>query len=369
MWHNPEDEYFFVDVEQAFDQEMLAKVCETHEEEFDTEFGFEPTFLPDEKYPDNYYYFKDNGSKILAVGHLDTVMPEDRRAATFAQTEAGPVIHSGALDDRLGVYVITQLLPMLGIETDILLTVGEESGCSTAQHFNPPPDKEYNWMIEFDRGGTDVVMYQYHDSETARLVRNAGAVVGNGIFSDIAYLEHLGIKGFNWGVGYQDYHGPRSHAYLHDTFMMVAQFLRFYLINEDNYLYHEQDTRQRWGSYRGGLWGAGGYSTYGRWGDDDDWREDREFMSKASLDDAEGDDTDPYAEEGGSLLDGERVCDRLFGKHDHDDDECTYVLGEMYPGIEFKDGGKSMAAITAGPTDPDAPDLPVEDVEVGEALA
>jgi hypothetical protein len=40
-------------------------------------------------------------------------------------------------------------------------------------------------------------------------------------------MEHLGIKGLNWGVGYRDYHGPRSHAFLDDTFTMVARFLRF----------------------------------------------------------------------------------------------------------------------------------------------
>lgn len=113
---------------------------------------------------------------------------------------------------------------------------GEESGMSTAQHFQP--GKQYDWMIEFDRGGTDVVMYDYDDPEVREMVREAGADVGQGIFSDICYLEHLGIKGFNWGVGYRDYHYPRAHAYLDDTFSMVAKYLRFHERNEGTTMPH-----------------------------------------------------------------------------------------------------------------------------------
>lgn len=223
-------------IQHAFDPDALRAICELPESEFAGIFGME-TFVVDRDGPDDFYHFRDNGSSILAVAHLDTVAMPDERACHIVDTEAGPVVLSRALDDRLGAYVLLDLLPSLGITHDLLLTVGEESGRSTAEFFVPP--KDYNWMIEFDRGGTDVVMYQYDDDDTADLVIEAGARVGDGIFSDICYLEHLGVKGFNWGVGYQDYHGPRSHAFLSDTFDMVARYLRFHASNAGAWLPHE----------------------------------------------------------------------------------------------------------------------------------
>lgn len=226
-------------IRKHFDQAVLKITCEAHESTFGEAYEMERVEVKQEE-PSNYYYYKDNGSDILAVAHLDTVIAHDRRVTNFAETADGLVVHSGALDDRLGAYIILELLPSLGIEFDWLLTVGEESGKSTAKFFDPPEGKEYHWGIEFDRGGSDVVMYCYDDSATDRLVRDSGARTSRGSFSDIAYLEHLEVKMFNWGVGYRDYHGLRGYAYLEDTFEMVAFFLRFHRLNADEYLPHEK---------------------------------------------------------------------------------------------------------------------------------
>ena len=195
----------------AFSREALARICAMPERDFGEAYGMETvncgSSAEERKWSDYIYHFKDNGSSVLAVAHLDTVMPAERRAARFVDTEAGTVVFSGALDDRLGAYIILELLPALGITYDWLLTVGEETGQSTADFFEPA--KDYDWIIEFDRGGTDVVMYQYEDSDTRKAVLDCGAMIGDGIFSDISYMEHLGVKGFNWGCGYRDYHGPR----------------------------------------------------------------------------------------------------------------------------------------------------------------
>lgn len=223
----------------AFDQKALARICELPERRFGREFGMQRTMIAGRRGPENFYFHRDNGSNVLAVAHLDTVAMRSARKAHFLQTEAGLVVYSRALDDRLGAYVILELLPKLGITYDALLTVGEESGMSTAEFFKTP--KQYDWLIEFDRGGTDVVMYQYENSEVSQMVRKAGAKVGGGSFSDICYLDHLGIKGFNWGVGYRDYHGPRAHAYLDDTFLMVAKYLRFHEQNKGTAMPHYVD--------------------------------------------------------------------------------------------------------------------------------
>lgn len=223
-------------VRRAIDRDALARICEADEESFGADYGM-TTVNVEQKSPADYYHYRDNGSAILAVAHLDTVVPRHQRMCRFVDTAGGPVVYSGGLDDRLGAFIILDLLPALGITHDVLLTVGEECGQSTAAYFDAP--KHYDWVIEFDRGGTDVVMYDYEDDETIQLVEDSGARVGMGSFSDISYMEHVGVKAFNWGVGYHDYHGPRAHAYLDDTALMVARYLRFHEANTGTYLPHE----------------------------------------------------------------------------------------------------------------------------------
>lgn len=272
------------EIEQAFSRKDLRRICEADEDSFGDAYDMQRVEVIAQRYPDNFYFYKDNGSNVLAVAHLDTV-GEDR-ACRFVLTEgAGTVVFSQALDDRLGAYIILELLPKLGLTYDILLTVGEESGQSTAAFFEPPKGKHYDYMIEFDRGGTDVVMYQYDDREVRDLVRESGAKVGTGSFSDISYLEHLEIKGFNWGVGYEDYHGPRAHAFLDDTFRMVGYYLAFAEQNEGVYMPHYPDPNEG-RSYGWQDWQADQY------GWDSDWPEvdgDRE-----NPDDLDDDDWDEY---------------------------------------------------------------------------
>lgn len=214
-------------VRDAFDPAMLATICTTWDFDSYAKRVDLPNSTSGRK---RFYYYKDNGSDILAVAHLDSV--QDDGTCTVVDTAAGPLAVSGTLDDRLGVYVILELLPKLGITCDWLLTTDEEIGQSTAGDFYPEDmHKSYNWMFQFDRGGTDVVMYDYETPDLCDLVEASGARVGMGSFSDICMLEHLECAGFNWGVGYQDYHGPRAHAWLDDTFRMVARFVKFYNAN------------------------------------------------------------------------------------------------------------------------------------------
>lgn len=229
------------EVRRAYSQDSLARICMLPEKEFGAAYGMQ-TIHVDQKWPTSepadYYHFRDNGSRVLAVAHLDTVVRPERRAPRFRDTKGGPHIVSGALDDRLGAYVILGLLPALGVTCDWLFTTGEESGQSTAELFKP--EKDYDWLIEFDRMGTDVVMYQYEDEACCQAVQECGAVMGTGSYSDIAYLEHLEVKAFNWGVGYRgDYHSEKGYAFLDDTFAMVAKYLRFHEQNEGTGMPHE----------------------------------------------------------------------------------------------------------------------------------
>jgi len=225
------------EVQRAYRQRDLARICTLREDRVGRAYGMETVkvaaasrWMRYQDQPEDYYHFRDNGGRVLAVAHLDTVVRGDRRTPHFRRTAHGPLIVSGALDDRLGAYTILHLLPELGITCDWLLTVGEESCSSTAEWFKPA--KDYDHVIEFDRMGTDVVMYQYDTSTSRAAVKAAGAVVGHGSYSDIASMEHLGVTGLNWGVGYRgNYHSEEGFAYLHDTFAMVAKYQRFHAQN------------------------------------------------------------------------------------------------------------------------------------------
>lgn len=176
--------------------------------------------------PGGNYVFRDQGERVLGVAHLDTVL------------NGTPFIHDGervycpALDDRLGVHLLLDVLPLLGVRFDLLLTEGEEQGCSTARWFVPP--KKYNWMFSFDRAGTDVVLYQYDTPTNRRLLHRAGFRVGTGSYSDIADLWFLGCAGFNIGCGYHRQHKPDCYADLGETRVMVQRFVRFWDEHHDS---------------------------------------------------------------------------------------------------------------------------------------
>ena len=169
--------------------------------------------------------FIDNGAKILAVGHLDFVLwnarPKINKQCGNVKIEDTP-----QLDDRLGVWMILDVLKNAGINADVLLTDSEEVGSSTAQYFQP--NKDYDCIIEFDRAGSDVVMYDYEDDDCSQILESVGYWIGSGSFTDICYLQHLGVKGFNFGVGYHQQHSKGCYANLSETFDSFQKFQDFY---------------------------------------------------------------------------------------------------------------------------------------------
>jgi len=178
----------------------------------------------------------DNGSNILAVAHLDWVMWRKPKIKNNT-------VYCPQLDDRLGVWTILDILPYLGINVDVLLTDSEECGQSTAQYFESP--KEYNWMFQFDRAGTDVVMYEYETTEHEKRLTDVGFKVGFGSYSDICKLNHLKITGFNFGVGYHCQHTESCYANLKETASCVKLFQKFYNKHKDE-VYPWVEDVNRW---------------------------------------------------------------------------------------------------------------------------
>lgn len=178
------------------------------------------------------YIYKDNGSPVLAVAHLDTV--QDWRHFDRVTIAGSQFVFNAQLDDRLGAYIILDLLPQLGVKCDVLLTEGEERGMSTAEWF--APDKPYNWMFSFDRTGEDVVLYQYDDKSTRGLLKGHKFMPAQGLWSDIAVLEHLGCKGFNIGCGYYNYHDKFAYMLPAVTKRQVKRFVNFYGEYKDTFI-------------------------------------------------------------------------------------------------------------------------------------
>jgi len=171
--------------------------------------------------PDGPYVFTDRGAPVLAVAHLDTVI----RSSHFGAYPDDEAIYCAQLDDRLGAHIALDLLPKLGVNVDVLLTDGEESCRSTAAHFTPT--KDYNWMVEFDRGGADIVTYQYEGEKWLYALDGYGNL-GWGSYSDIASLDHLGVCGVNWGIGYYLHHTPGSYFVPSEMLEAVKRFAAFY---------------------------------------------------------------------------------------------------------------------------------------------
>lgn len=214
------------------------------------------------------YTLIDNGSSVLGVAHIDTVQ-SSRKFQVFKKT-----IQSPRLDDRLGVYTLLDLLPSMGIKLDVLLCEDEEIGQSTAQYFTT--EKEYNWIVEFDRGGDDVVQYQFETNESIELLESYGFTVGYGSYTDICELDELGIMAFNVGVGYEKPHSLYAFMRIKEYESQIQKFVEFYLQNKDTRIafdledsiaykpiYHYQSILQRCPLCDGPVWSLTHLKLYG----------------------------------------------------------------------------------------------------------
>tara|TARA_R100000458_G_C8276085_1_gene251282 strand:- start:370 stop:1344 length:975 start_codon:yes stop_codon:yes gene_type:complete len=179
----------------------------------------------------------DRGASILAVAHLDWVHFNPKPWIT-RQYQNYKIRKCPQLDDRLGAWMCIDVMSRAGIECDVLLCDSEETGNSTAQYFKSP--KQYNWIMEWDRQGGGVVMYDYETNELMSALRSYDYKVEQGSFTDICELQDLGCKGFNFGVGYHKQHSHECYANLAETWDSFRKFQSFYHDYKDQHLEHEK---------------------------------------------------------------------------------------------------------------------------------
>jgi hypothetical protein len=241
----------------SFDLEVLRTICTISIDDFDvlgqrlnTKDG---SFI---------YIYGGPDAKILAVAHRDTVC----KAGFFKYDARNHRVYTPTLDDRLGCCIVLDTLRRVLPEGsyDILLTEGEETGRSTAKHFIPPVDREYNWMFQFDRGGVDAVHYQYTDRDWLDALKNdktgLGCDIAAGMMSDICYLERLGVCGVNVGTAYYKYHSINAFADLREAEMMIDRFAQFFV---EYYMTKFEHDEKSYGKYGRKQQYSGSYNTIG----------------------------------------------------------------------------------------------------------
>jgi hypothetical protein len=182
------------------------------------------------------YIYIDNGANVLGVAHLDSWYENSKK---FKVDKSGDLmlVTSPQLDDRLGVHIILDVLPKMGIKTDILLTTGEEDGMSSGMGFTT--EKQYNWIFSFDRRGSDVVRYQYENKTVDNFLESLGLDVNSGSYSCIAEMGHLECQGINMGAGYHLEHSKKCFVIVEEALLQIKRFQVFFDVFKNVYLPHD----------------------------------------------------------------------------------------------------------------------------------
>jgi hypothetical protein len=184
---------------------------------------------------------KGINKNVLLCAHLDTV-------GMAVPVFKGRTVQAISNDCRLGAYVCCKLAREFGCS--LLLTDNEECGRSTGASF--VPDKQYNWVMSFDRKGEgdEAVNYQYGDEYWDAVIETFGWKVKSGAFSDISSLEHLGCKAVNASMGAEGFHTLKCTANLDHTQRSVNNFERMLAEVAHIHFEHEKVVAQpRWADY------------------------------------------------------------------------------------------------------------------------
>lgn len=232
--------------------ELVAYIKENMSDKFD---------IYDIKNPTGHLLYmvrKDKVAKILSVGHIDTVINHEdgRFVIEEAESSSGSavhILHSPHNDDRQGIATMMEMFDRHDIVSDLLICDEEETGNTTSREYvswrsevtteedkdHVPTDvrtKEYNWLCEFDRRGTDVATYSYGTGTSEATTTFIDALekhwgknnTSNGSFTDICSLTSLGCKAFNVGVAYQNAHGKNGYFVVEQYAWAFIKFIDFY---------------------------------------------------------------------------------------------------------------------------------------------
>lgn len=177
---------------------------------------------------DGVLYYVTSGSPVLGVAYIGA---DDEEEAFFSWNEKTGQVWGSSLQRRMGLHILTQELPSVGIAPDILIVGDNSDGVpNTDGYFGA---QEYKWMFSFDLQRSGASMYQYHDdSLVAKLLKYGFVYRKDEEYAAIDDLWFLGFVGFNFGNGIIG-EGKFSPGLLRITERQVKRFVGFYRAMHD----------------------------------------------------------------------------------------------------------------------------------------
>jgi hypothetical protein len=169
------------------------------------------------------YIIAEGTIPICLIAHIDTVADDDyigSPALTLYDAEQD-ILHvtSGCtLDDRLGIYIILNILEA-GYRPSIIFTdkeeVGGQGAYSLVNRF-PVCPLNIKFMIELDRKGrNDSVYYSCGNKEFEEYINSYGFETAQGTFTDCLILgETWDIAAVNLSCGYMYEHTCLEYAHM-----------------------------------------------------------------------------------------------------------------------------------------------------------
>lgn len=189
------------------------------------------SFMLDRTKNPQHRIFIDRDSDVLFVSHIDTV----KKPKFIRKTKRR--IYASGLDNRLGCLIAYELSKEL--KADLLICDHEEMARSSGQFHEL---KEYNWIVEFDRAGDDVVTYDLDCKDFRRALSDYWKI-GFGCFSDVCQLN-TNVCCMNVGIGYEFAHSVDSYVCKKTMNRQIEKFKQFYQEHKDTqYKQDKQDDK------------------------------------------------------------------------------------------------------------------------------
>lgn len=165
---------------------------------------------------DDGYVFAKGDFPVLLVAHLDTVHKELPREIHY-DTNIGSLSSPQGIggDDRCGVYMVLEVIKQFNCS--VLFCEDEEIGGVGAEKFTRTKlakSLEFNYMIEFDRkGSNDAVFYNCANEDFEKFITKDFYKTAWGSFSDISVLApFFGCAAVNLSCGYYNAHTTNEYV-------------------------------------------------------------------------------------------------------------------------------------------------------------
>lgn len=201
------------------------------------------------------YVYAQGTFPVLLVAHLDTVhdkLPDLMQYDANLKILSAPNGIGG--DDRCGVYMIFKVLKHFNCS--VLFCEDEEKGTVGATKFiktDFAKELEFNYMIEFDRrGSNDAVFYDCDNQDFEKFITKEFYKTSYGSFSDISVLApFIGCAAVNLSCGYYNAHTLSEYVVLPQMDASIEAACRILerTTESDKFEYIEEKSNYSYKSY------------------------------------------------------------------------------------------------------------------------